>query len=286
MAWPLDVIVIVGVALLFDFSNGFHDAANSVATVVSTRVLSPRIAVGWAALFNFVAFVAFGVHVAKTIGKGVVDPSVVTSPMILAGVLGALLWNLTTWYFGLPTSSSHALIGGFAGAAIALAGPGAVIVTGISKIARFIVLAPLIGLVAGFVIMLLVMWICRGATPMRVDAVFRRLQLVSAAAYSLGHGGNDAQKTMGIIFAVLLASSAATQGAYGLAPNADVPPLWVVLACHTAMGFGTLLGGWGSSWRCFTPRATCMASSTCRCGWCWRARRRSRSARCSAAGAS
>ena len=236
MAWPLDVLVIVGVALLFDFSNGFHDAANSIATVVSTRVLSPRVAVAWAALFNFVAFVVFGVHVAKTIGKGVVDPAIVTSPMILAGVLGALLWNLLTWYFGLPTSSSHALIGGFAGAAIALAGTGAVIVSGITKIAKFIVLAPVFGLVAGFVIMLLVMWICRGATPARVDGVFRRLQLLSAAAYSLGHGGNDAQKTMGIIVALLYAK--------GYLHGEFHVPLWVVLASEAAIALGTLFGGW------------------------------------------
>jgi PiT family inorganic phosphate transporter len=233
---PLDVVVIIAIALLFDFSNGFHDAANSIATVVSTRVLSPRQAVAWAAAFNFIAFVVFGVHVAKTIGKGVVDPAVVTPPMILAGVLGALLWNLITWYVGLPTSSSHALIGGFAGAAVALAGPKAVITAGLTKIIQFIVLAPLIGTAMGFVIMLLVMWICRKATPRRVDGAFRRLQLVSAAAYSLGHGGNDAQKTMGIIVALLYAK--------GILHGEFHVPMWVVLLSQAAIAFGTLFGGW------------------------------------------
>jgi PiT family inorganic phosphate transporter len=231
-----EVIVIIVVALVFDFSNGFHDAANSIATVVSTRVLSPRVAVAWAALFNFAAFLVFGVHVAKTIGKGVVDPAVISPPMILAGVMGAIIWNMTTWWLGLPTSSSHALIGGLAGAAIALAGPGAVIVSGLTKIAQFIVLAPLIGMTAGFLIMWAVLWICHKQSPASVDRGFRRLQLVSAAAYSLGHGGNDAQKTMGIITALLFATGS-LKGEFHV-------PLWVVLVSHGAIALGTLFGGW------------------------------------------
>jgi inorganic phosphate transporter, PiT family len=227
---------IIFVALAFDFSNGFHDAANSIATVVSTRVLSPRVAVAWAAFFNFAAFLVFGVHVAKTIGKGVVDPSAVTPPMILAGVIGALAWNLITWWLGLPTSSSHALIGGFAGAALVLAGPASILYGGLLKIARFIVLAPLIGMVAGLVIMWLVMWLFRRATPSEVDGWFRRLQLASAAAYSLGHGGNDAQKTMGIITALLFATGH-LQGEFHV-------PMWVVLVSHGAIALGTLMGGW------------------------------------------
>ncbi|HEY2899197.1 MAG TPA: inorganic phosphate transporter [Polyangia bacterium] len=227
---------VVAIALAFDFVNGFHDAANSIATVVSTRVLPPRIAVAWAAVFNFVAFLVFGVHVAQTIGKGVVDPAVVTPALVLAAVLGALLWNLLTWYVGLPTSSSHALIGGLAGAAIALAGPRAVLAPGLIKIVIFIVLAPLIGLVGGMVIMWIVMWLAHRATPARIEGVFRRLQLVSAAAYSLGHGGNDAQKTMGIIMALLVAKGY-------LASTAEVP-WWVVVTCSLAMGLGTLSGGW------------------------------------------
>ncbi len=233
---PLDVFVIIVVALLFDFSNGFHDAANSIATVVSTRVLSPRLAVLWAAVFNFIAFLVFGVHVAKTIGKGVVDPAAISPPLILAAVLGALLWNLFTWWIGLPTSSSHALIGALAGAATTLAGPRAVIVSGIAKIAQFIVLAPLIGMLGGFVIMTLVMLLFRRATPARVGGVFKRLQLLSAAAYSLGHGGNDAQKTMGIIVALLYSRHLLT-GEFHV-------PLWVVLVSQGAIAVGTLFGGW------------------------------------------
>jgi len=230
------VIAIILVALAFDFSNGFHDAANSIATVVSTRVLSPRVAVAWAAFFNFAAFLVFGVHVAKTIGKGVVDPAVVSPPIILAAVLGALIWNLITWWLGLPTSSSHALIGGLAGAALVAAGPQAVIVKGLLRIAQFIVLAPFIGLAAGFVVMVAVMWLFRRSTPRGVDKLFRRLQLVSAAAYSLGHGGNDAQKTMGIITALLYATGH-LHGEFHV-------PLWVVLISHAAIALGTLFGGW------------------------------------------
>jgi len=236
MDLPLGVIAIILVALAFDFSNGFHDAANSIATVVSTRVLTPRLAVMWAAFFNFSAFLVFGVHVAKTIGKGVVDPAVVTPPIILAAVLGALCWNLITWWVGLPTSSSHALIGGLAGAALVASGPQSVMVGGLIRIAQFIVLAPLIGLVAGYLTMLAVMWGFRRASPRGVDGLFRRLQLVSAAAYSLGHGGNDAQKTMGIITA-LLYSTGRLHGEFHV-------PLWVVLISHGAIAAGTMFGGW------------------------------------------
>ena len=236
MPLPWDVLVIIAIALFFDFSNGFHDAANSIATVVSTRVLSPRVAVAWAAFFNFAAFLVFGIHVARTIGKGVVDPSVATPMMILAGVIGAIVWNMTTWYLGLPTSSSHALIGGFAGSAIALAGPKAVIVSGLVKIAQFIILAPLIGMASGFLVMFIVMWLCHRSTPARVDGLFRKLQLLSAAAYSLGHGRNDAQKTLGIIVALLYATGH-LHGEFHV-------PLWVVLISHGAIALGTLFGGW------------------------------------------
>src|SRR5262245_61027791 len=191
MDLPLGLWVIIFAALSFDFINGFHDAANSIATVVSTRVLSPRIAVAWAAFFNFIAFLVFGVHVAQTIGKGVVDPSVVTPAIILAGVLGAILWNLLTWWLGLPTSSSHALIGGFIGSAVAAAGPKVILLPGVFKIVQFIVMSPLIGAILAFLNMWAVLWIFRRASPNSVDHLFRRMQLFSAAAFSLGHGGND-----------------------------------------------------------------------------------------------
>jgi PiT family inorganic phosphate transporter len=224
------------VALVFDFINGFHDAANSIATVVSTRVLTPMQAVAWAAFFNFVAAFGFGVQVARTVGKGVVQPAVVDQWVILGALTGAIAWNLITWYYGIPSSSSHALIGGFAGAALAKAGWGALIPSGLLKIAIFIVLAPVIGMVLGFVFMVATLWIFRGARPSRVEALFRRLQLLSAAFYSLGHGTNDAQKTMGII-AILLFSSGY------LGPEFYVP-FWVVLAAHAAMALGTMAGGW------------------------------------------
>ena len=230
------IACIVLVALIFDFINGFHDAANSIATVVSTRVLTPLQAVVWAAFFNFVAAFGFGVQVAKTVGKGVVESSVVDQWMILAGLFGAIVWDLITWYWGLPTSSSHALIGGFAGAAVAKAGFGSLIGAGLIKIGIFMVLAPVIGLTVGFLLMLATVWIFKDAHPGRVDWFFRRLQLVSAAAYSLGHGTNDAQKTMGII-AVLLFSAGY------LGPEFYVP-FWVILAAHAAIGLGTLSGGW------------------------------------------
>ena len=230
------VVFIVAVALVFDFINGFHDAANSIATVVSTRVLTPLQAVVWAAFFNFVAAFGFGVHVATTVGKGVVDPRLVDQWVILAGLVGAIAWDLVTWYFGLPTSSSHALIGGFAGAALAKAGFGALVVGGLVKIGVFMVLAPLVGLVVGFAMMLLTLLTFRNQTPGRVDRVFRRGQLLSAAAYSLGHGTNDAQKTMGIIAMLLF-----TTGHLG--PEFYVP-IWVILAAHAAIALGTLAGGW------------------------------------------
>ncbi|HEX6901523.1 MAG TPA: inorganic phosphate transporter [Thermoanaerobaculia bacterium] len=229
------LVFIIVVALTFDFLNGFHDAANSIATVVSTRVLSPQKAVAWAAFFNFVAAFVLGTHVAKTIGKGMIDLSVVTQDVILAGLAGAIFWNLITWYYGLPVSSSHALIGGYAGAAVAKAGFGSLIPGGWTKTLSFIVLAPMIGMTLGFFLMVAVTWIVRGWRPSTVDRRFRGLQLLSAAAYSLGHGGNDAQKTMGIITGLLVASGYLTQFEV---------PLWVILISHAAIALGTLFGGW------------------------------------------
>jgi PiT family inorganic phosphate transporter len=230
------VVFIILVALAFDYINGFHDAANSIATIVSTRVLTPIQAVIWAAFFNFVAAFGFGVQVAKTVGKGVVEASIVDQWVILGGLLGAITWNLITWYFGIPTSSSHALIGGYAGAAVAKAGFGALLFSGLGKILVFIVLAPVLGLVLGFALMAATLWGFRGFRPSRVDGVFRRLQLLSAACYSLGHGTNDAQKTMGII-AILLFSS-------GYLGSEFYVPIWVILAAHAAIGLGTMAGGW------------------------------------------
>jgi PiT family inorganic phosphate transporter len=244
MPEPWIVGAIVAFALAFDYINGFHDAANSIATVVSTRVLSPRVAVAWAAFFNFIAYLIFPLAVAKTIGKGVVDPHAVTMAVITAGLAGAIAWDLVTWWAGIPTSSSHALVGGFAGAACAAAGPGSLQSAALLKIGAFILVAPVMGMALGFLLMLAVYWTFRRWAAARVTKTFRRMQLVSAAAYSLGHGGNDAQKTMGIVFAVLLAASPATQATFGLALGAKEPPLWVVLACHGAMGLGTLAGGW------------------------------------------
>jgi PiT family inorganic phosphate transporter len=231
----LAVLALIAVALLFDYINGFHDAANSIATVVSTRVLSPGKAVVWAAFFNFVAAFAFGTAVASTIGKGLVDLRVVTFAVIFAGLIGAITWDLITWYYGLPTSSSHALIGGYGGAAVAKAGFAAIIPGGWTKTLVFIVLAPMIGLALGFVIMVAISWLFAAMAPARVDRWFRRLQLLSAAAYSLGHGGNDAQKTMGIVAGVLFA------GGYISAFRID---LWVILMAHAAIALGTLSGGW------------------------------------------
>jgi len=233
------VIFIIAVALFFDYTNGFHDAANSIATVVSTRVLSPRIAVFWAAFFNFVAFLIFGTHVANTVGK-TVDPKAVSDAVVFAGLLGAIIWNLITWWLGLPTSSSHSLIGGFAGAGIAKAGFHVLNAESIKKTTIFIVISPGVGLVLGFVVMLAMLWIFRKTRPSKVDGGFRKMQLVSAAAYSLGHGGNDAQKTMGVIAALLVGANYMK-----LKPNGDLPiVLWIVLAAHTAIALGTLSGGW------------------------------------------
>jgi PiT family inorganic phosphate transporter len=235
----LIVVAIVGLALLFDFTNGFHDAANSIATVVSTRVLTPRIAVIWAAVFNFVAFMVFQTKVANTVGK-TVDPAIVSEAVVFAGLLGAIAWNLTTWWFGLPTSSSHALIGGFAGAGVVKGGWDVLNAASMEKTLLFIVLSPLFGMVLAFLLMLTALWLFHRSPPRRVDSLFRRLQLVSAAAFSLGHGGNDAQKTMGIISALLVGS-----GYLQLKENGDLPvPLWIVLSAHAAIALGTLSGGW------------------------------------------
>jgi PiT family inorganic phosphate transporter len=229
------VVGLVGIALLFDYINGFHDAANSIATVVSTRVLSPGQAVAWAAFFNFVAAFVFGTAVAKTVGSGMIDINIVSFAVVFGGLTGAIVWDLITWYFGLPTSSSHALIGGYAGAAVAKAGLAAIIPGGWTLTLVFIVLSPLIGLLAGLLLMTAILWVFRWTPPSRVDQWFRRLQLVSAAFFSLNHGANDAQKTMGIIAGILFAA--------GYIPTFDIP-FWVVLAAHTAIGLGTLAGGW------------------------------------------
>ncbi|HTM07170.1 MAG TPA: inorganic phosphate transporter [Verrucomicrobiae bacterium] len=232
----LGLATLVLLALSFDFINGFHDAANSIATVVSTRVLTPRLAVFWAAFFNFIAFLVFELHVANTIGKGIVDPAIVDRHVIAATLIGASAWDLITWYWGLPTSSSHALIGGFVGSALVKAGVASLVLPGITKTVVFMVLAPLIGLVLGLLLGAMIYRVFQHQSPGSVDGAFRKGQLLSAAAYSLGHGGNDAQKTMGII-AVLLFSAGV------LGPQFYVP-LWVVLSCHAAMGLGTLFGGW------------------------------------------
>jgi len=228
-------VFIIFLALVFDFLNGFHDAANSIATVVSTRVLSPQKAVLWAAFFNFVAAFVLGTHVAKTIGSGMIDLHVVTQHVVLAALVGAIAWNLITWYYGLPVSSSHALIGGYAGAAVAKAGFGAIIASGWTKTLLFIVLSPTIGAVLAFALMVAVTWIFRKWNPFRLDRLFRRLQLVSAGFYSLGHGGNDAQKTMGIITGLLVASGHLQKFAV---------PIWVILLSHAAIALGTMFGGW------------------------------------------
>ena len=241
------VILIVAVAFVFDYTNGFHDAANSIATVVSTRVLSPRLAVIWAAFFNLIAFLILGTRVAKTVGGDLVHLENVKPDLrlfvVLAGVLGAIAWNLTTWYLGLPTSSSHALIGGYGGAAIAAYGSffGILKPEGWIKTSVFIVASPMIGLILGWTFMIAVHWIFMRSTPRRVDKFFRKGQLFSAAAYSIGHGGNDAQKTMGIITAALVAGGLLAPGAGGKSPEI---PLWVVLGAQAAIAIGTLSGGW------------------------------------------
>jgi PiT family inorganic phosphate transporter len=228
-------VSIVLVALVFDFLNGFHDAANSIATVVSTRVLSPRVAVIWAAFFNFVAAFTFGTAVARTMGQGMVDLRFVNLYVILAGLIGAIFWDLVTWYYGLPISSSHALIGGYAGAAVAKAGWGVILLSGWTKTLLFIILSPAIGLILGAALMVAVYWIFRNWAPQRLDRYFRKLQLLSAAAYSFGHGTNDAQKTMGIVSGVLFTA--------GILDHFYIP-FWVVLMAHAAIGLGTLAGGW------------------------------------------
>jgi PiT family inorganic phosphate transporter len=229
--------VLVGLALIFDFMNGFHDAANAIATVVSTGVLKPQTAVAMSALFNFVAIFTVGLHVAATVGKGTIDPHVVDHYVVFGALVGAIIWNVITWYYGIPSSSSHALIGGLVGAAVAKAGTGALVGDGLLKTVIFIVVSPLMGFVLGSVVMLLVSWLFVKSTPRKIDTWFRRLQLVSAAAYSLGHGGNDAQKTIGIIWMLLIVA--------GVSNASDTaPPLWVIIACYTAISLGTLFGGW------------------------------------------
>jgi PiT family inorganic phosphate transporter len=237
------VVFFITIALVFDYINGFHDAANSIATVVSTRVLSPGIAVVWAAFFNFIAFAVFGTRVAKTVAGDMINIRAIEEEwrlwVLLCGVTGAIVWNLITWYYGLPSSSSHALVGGYAGAAVVAHGgfAGLFVAAGWIKTVSFIVISPLVGMFLGLIFMVSIFWIFRRRTPDRVDRLFRKLQILSAALFSLGHGGNDAQKTMGIIAAALVASN--------LNPNASKDiPLWVVLSCHAAIGLGTLTGGW------------------------------------------
>jgi PiT family inorganic phosphate transporter len=230
------LIGLIAIALIFDFLNGLHDAANSIATIVSTRVLPPRYAVFWAAFFNFVAFLFFGLHVAQTLGTGIIEPSLVDARVTFAALIGAITWNIVTWLFGIPSSSSHALVGGLVGAGVAKAGIGAVVWSGLSKTVAAIVLSPLAGFLLALLLILIVSWGFLNFTPFAVDSTFRKLQFVSASLYSLGHGGNDAQKTMGIIAALLF-----QQGYY---QGAFYVPFWVVIACQAAMALGTLFGGW------------------------------------------
>lgn len=231
------VVMLVMLALLFDFMNGFHDAANSIATVVSTGVLKPGQAVLFAAFFNFVAIFIFHLSVAATVGKGIVQPGIVDTHVVFGALAGAITWNLITWYYGIPSSSSHALIGGIVGAVIAKAGTGALISSGIMRTVAFIFVSPLLGFLLGSLMMLLVAWLFRKTTPSRVDSWFRRLQLVSAAAYSLGHGGNDAQKTIGIIWMLLIATGY-------VAAQDKSPPTWTIVSCYVAIAVGTMFGGW------------------------------------------
>lgn len=230
------LVIVITLVLIFDFINGFHDSANSIATIVSTRVLSPFAAVGLAATFNFVAFLVFPLKVAHTIGKGVIDPDIVTLNLIVSAIMAAIIWNLITWWMGLPSSSSHTLVGGLVGAAIVSNGFGSVIYSGVIKIAIFIVVAPVLGMLIAYVTSVIVIHVVKKQSPFVVDKHFRRLQIVSAAAFSLGHGGNDAQKSMGIIWVALIATGYATQ---------DTPiHIWIVLSCHAAIALGTLFGGW------------------------------------------
>ena len=231
------VILLVAMALVFDFMNGFHDAANSIATVVSTGVLKPTQAVVFAAFFNFVAIFVFHLSVAATVGKGIVTPDIVDTHVVFGAVAGAIAWNLITWYYGIPSSSSHALIGGIVGAVVAKAGTAPLVATGILKVVAFIFISPLLGFLFGSLLMVIVAWMFRRSRPSKVDKWFRRLQLVSAGAYSLGHGGNDAQKTIGIVWLLLLAT--------GYMSSSDTsPPLWVIVSCYAAIGMGTMFGGW------------------------------------------
>ncbi|MGE4239272.1 anion permease [Ramlibacter sp.] len=231
------VVMLVAIALLFDFMNGFHDAANSIATVVSTGVLKPAQAVVFAAFFNFVAIFIFHLSVATTVGKGIVEPGIVDTHVVFGALVGAITWNVITWWYGIPSSSSHALIGGIVGATIAKSGAGALIAGGVLKTVIFIFVSPVLGFLLGSLMMVLVANVFRRTTPARVDRWFRRAQLVSAGAYSLGHGGNDAQKTIGIIWMLLIATGYVSAGA-------DSPPYWVVIACYAAIGIGTMFGGW------------------------------------------
>ena len=230
------IVVLVLLALVFDFMNGFHDAANSIATIVSTRVLKPHQAVIWAAVFNVVAIFIFQLTVAKTIGKGTIDPAIVDHYGVFGALIGGIAWNIVTWYYGIPSSSSHALIGGLVGAAVAKGGMGTLIWGGLGKALLFILVAPVLGFLLGGFLMVAISWLCNRMAPRKVDKVFRRLQLLSAAAYSIGHGGNDAQKTIGIIWMLLLAAGATKAD--------ESVPIWVIVACYTSMGLGTMFGGW------------------------------------------
>jgi len=235
LALPVLIALIV-VALAFDFLNGLHDAANSIATIVSTRVLRPQHAVAWAAFFNFVAFLIFGAHVAQTVGTGIVNADIIDPRVVFGALIGAIAWNIITWAMGIPSSSSHALIGGLVGAGVAKAGTWALIPSGILKTVAFIFISPLLGFLIGSVLLLAISWIFMRSTPTRVDRLFRRLQLFSSSLYSLGHGGNDAQKTIGIIWMLLVAA--------GITGKEDTVPAWVVIACYVTIGLGTMFGGW------------------------------------------
>lgn len=230
------LFILIGVAYLFDFLNGLHDAANSIATIVSTRVLSPQWAVAWAAFFNFIAFLVFGLHVANTVGKGIISPEVIDNAVIFGALMGAITWNVITWVLGIPSSSSHALVGGLLGAGVTKGGFGVIVASGVTKTVVAIFLSPMVGFLLALLLVLIVSWIFVRRTPAGVDRFFRRAQFLSASLYSLGHGGNDAQKTMGII-AVLLYANGKLGGEFHV-------PFWVVISCQAAMGLGTLLGGW------------------------------------------
>ena len=231
------LVLLVALALAFDFMNGFHDAANSIATVVSTGVLRPHYAVAWAAFFNFVAIFIFHLKVAATVGKGIVDPGAIDHYVIFGALIGAIIWNLITWYYGIPSSSSHALIGGMIGATIAKAGVDPLVMKGIVRTVTFIFISPVLGMLLGGLLMVAVSWICLRSAPRKVDRWFRRLQLVSSAAYSIGHGSNDAQKTMGIIWLLLISAGVTST-------DAAMPPNWVIVSCYIAIALGTMFGGW------------------------------------------